>query len=92
MADFSKILAALEKGVQFAEAAVGTIAQLTPYGALATTVVQAIGAVTDTVSNLQDRMAEGKIVLSSTDQATVRGLAERLSALNDQLAQQVDDS
>lgn len=90
--DFTKLLSALEKGVQFAEEITPTLAALTPYGALATTAVKAIGAVTETVQNVQERITEGQIVAHSTDQAQVRALAQRLHAVNDQLAQQIDQS
>lgn len=90
--DFSKLLAALEDGVKFAEGVVPMIAELTPYGALAVTAVKAVGAVTETVQNVQERIAEGSIVAHSNDQAQVRDLAQRLHDLNDQIADQVDKS
>lgn len=90
--NISKMLAALEDGVKFAEGIVPMIAELTPYGALAVTAVKAVGAVTETVQNLQARIAEGSIVAHSKDQAQVRDLAQRLHDLNDQIADQVDKS
>lgn len=90
--DLSKILAALEKGVEFAEQFTPIIASLTPYGALAATAIKAVGAVTDTVTNLQARIDEGQIVAGSTDQEQVRALAQRLHDINDELARQVDAS
>jgi hypothetical protein len=92
MFDFSKILPALEKGVQFVEQIAPTLAELTPYGAVAETAVKAIEAVTETVQNVQQRVEEGSIVAHSNDQAQVRGLAERLHAVNDGLAKQIDES
>lgn len=88
--DFSKVLAALEDGVKFAETIVPMIAELTPYGALASTAIKAVGAITDTVQNVQERVAEGSIVAHSNDQAQVRALAQRLHDLNDSLADQID--
>lgn len=90
--NLTKIIEGLEKGVQFAESIVPTIAELTPYGALATTITKAVGAITETVVNVNQRIAEGSIVASSTDAATIRGYAQRLHDLNDTLAQQIDDS
>lgn len=90
MVDFSKVLAALEDGVKFAEGIVPMIAELTPYGALATTAIKAVGAVTETVQNVQERMNEGSIVAHSSDQEQVRDLAQRLHDLNDQIAEQID--
>ncbi len=90
--DFTKILSALDKGVQFAEEIAPTLAMLTPYGAVAETAIKAIGAVTDTVTNVEARVTEGTIVASSTDQAQVRDLAQRLHDVNDTLAKQVDAS
>lgn len=90
--DLSKLIAGLEKGVQFAEEIAPTLAALTPYGALVETATKAIGAVTETVQNVQERISEGEIVAHSADQAQVRALAQRLHDLNDQLAQQIDDS
>jgi len=90
--NLSKIIAALEKGVSFVEEIAPTLAELTPYGQVAEVAVKAIGAVTDTVQNLQERINEGTIVAHSTDQAQVQALAQRLHDVNDGLAKQVDDS
>lgn len=90
MFDLSKVLSALETGVKFAEGIVPTLAALTPYGALATTAIKAVGAITETVANLQERIDEGQIVAHSTDQQQVRALAQRLHDINDQLAAEID--
>lgn len=88
--NFQNIIAGIESAVKMAETLVPEIAALTPYGALATTVMKAIGAATEMANNLQTRVAEGTIVLNSTDQAKVRDLAQRLHDLNDGLADQID--
>lgn len=90
--NFASVIAALEKGVQFAEEITPTLAALTPYGAIAETAVKAIGAVTETVQNVQARVEEGTIVAHSNDQAQIKALAQRLHDVNDQLAQQIDNS
>lgn len=90
--DLSKVLAALESGVKFAEQIAPTIAELTPYGAVASTAVNAIGAVADTVSNIAERVNEGKIVATSNDQAQIRDFAQRLHDVNDGLADLVAKS
>jgi uncharacterized coiled-coil protein SlyX len=92
MLDFSKLLAGLEKGVQFVEEVAPTIAELTPYGAIAETAVKAIGAVTETIHNVAERVNEGEIVANSQDQEQVRALAQRLHDVNDDLARQIDES
>lgn len=90
MFDLSKVLTALESGVKFAEQIVPELAALTPYGALATTAIKAVSAVTETVQNVQERIDEGSIVAHSTQPEQVRALAQRLHDLNDQLAEQID--
>jgi len=90
--DFSKVIAALEKGVSFVEEIAPTLAELTPYGNAAGVAVKAIEAITETVQNIEERVAEGTIVLHSTDQAQVKALAQRLHDVNDGLSKQVDDS
>jgi hypothetical protein len=92
LADLSKILAFLEHGVQFAEKAAPVLGELTPLGALASTVINAVGAVTETVANVQQQISDGKIVANSTDASQVRDMAQRLHDANDVLAKQVDDS
>lgn len=90
--DFTKIISALETGVQFVEEFAPTVAALTPYGGLVDTATKAIEAVTETVENVQARVEEGAIVASSNDQAQVRDLAQRLHDANDVIAKQIDES
>lgn len=88
--NFDKILSALRTGVAFAEQIVPTIAQLTPLGGIAETAIKAVGAITETVENVQKRIEEGELVARTTDQQEVRALAQRLHDLNDQIAAQID--
>jgi predicted LPLAT superfamily acyltransferase len=90
--NLKNIIAGIQSAVTMAETLVPEIAALTPYGALATTVIKAVSAATEMAGNLQTRIDEGSIVASSTDQAQVRELAQKLHDLNDGLAKQVDDS
>lgn len=90
--NLSNIIAGLESAVKMAEQLVPEIAALTPYGAIATTVVKAVGAASEMAQHLQTSIADGTIVASATDQAKVRDMAQRLHDHNNQLAQQIDDS
>lgn len=89
--DFSKILNAVKTGVSFAEELTPLLGLITDVPILGTA-VKAVGAVTEVVDNIQTRIAEGKIVVSSDDQDEIRGMAERLSVVNDELAQYIKDS
>jgi NhaP-type Na+/H+ and K+/H+ antiporter len=90
--NLKNIIAGIQSAVNMAETLVPEIAALTPYGALATTVISAVSAATEMAGNLQARIDEGTIVAHSTDAAEVRSLAQRLHDLNDQLANQIDES
>jgi hypothetical protein len=86
------ILDIIKKGVEFAEGLQPAIALIPGAGTILATAVGAVGAVTEVVVNLQERVAEGKIVLASEDEAELKGYAQRLSDVNDDLAKQIDDS
>ena len=88
--NLTNIIAGLKSAAHMAETLVPEIASLTPYGAIATTVVNAVGAATEMADELNARIAEGKIVASSTDQEQVRDLAQKLHDHNDELARQID--
>lgn len=90
--DFSKLMGALEKGVQFAEEMAPALGALTPYAGVAETAANAIAAVTEVVQNVQQRIEDGSIVAHSDDQDQVRQMAQRLHDINDGLAEQIDKS
>jgi hypothetical protein len=90
--NLSNIIAGLSSAVHMAESLLPEVAALTPYGAIATKVIAAVTAATEVAENVSARIAEGKIVASSTDQAQVRALAQKLHDLNDKLAAQIDES
>lgn len=90
--DISKLLETVKAGVEFAEGLVPVLTFIPGAGTVIASAVTAVGAVTDVVSNIQERVTEGEIVLKSDDQAELRGYAERLSAVNDQLAAYIDQS
>jgi len=90
--DFNKIKSALTSAVNLAEQFLPLIPGLGQVGALAATGIKIIGAVSDIVEHTQQAIADGKIVASSQDQAWIKEQAQKLHDINDQLAQQIDDS
>jgi hypothetical protein len=90
--NIKSVIAGLEAAAKMAETIVPEIAQLTPYGAIATKVIGFVGAASEVAQQLQKDMADEKIVLSSTDQAQVRELAQKLSDHDDALAKEIDAS
>jgi hypothetical protein len=90
--DIAKILETIQKGVEFAEQLTPVISMIPGAGGLITTAVKAVGAVTEVVENIQERVAEGAIVLASNDEAEINGYIDRLAAVNDELMVYVDNS
>lgn len=85
--DITSALAAIDKGLDFIETVKPLLPSL-PYGV--GDIAQTVELVTTISANVQQRITEGKIVASSTDQALIRDYASRLSAINDELAKEVD--
>lgn len=93
--DIKKLLATVQSGVEFVEGLsplIGLIPGVGQATAIVDLGIKAAGAVAEIVANIQDRVAEGSIVMNSDDQDELRGYAERLSAVNDQLAAYIDQS
>lgn len=90
--DVAKLLATLTKGVEFAEELLPVINMIPVAGPLVATAINAAGAVTEIVENIQTRAAEGKIVLASNDQDEIKALTTRLEAVNDELAAYIDQT
>jgi hypothetical protein len=90
--DMRNLLATIQKGVEFAEGLMPALSLIPGAGTLVATAVNAVGAVTEIVANLQARVQEGQVVLASHDEAELKGYAERLSAVNDALAAQIDQT
>lgn len=90
--DIKSVLDAIRKGVEFIETLAPVISVIPGAGPILAQAVKAAGAVQAIIANLQERVAEGKVVLASADEAEVRALAERLAAVNDRLAEEVDKS
>lgn len=81
--NLTSLLADIETGVSFIEKIAPVAAELgVPF---ASTVAAASGAVSDILTNVQDRVAEGKIVATSDDTATIDALAAKLDAVNTDL-------
>jgi hypothetical protein len=91
MMDWSKMFDMLHKGVQFAEGLMPVLGAI-PGANLIPVAAKAIDAVAEVVQNVQTRVAEGKIVLESHDQAQLQGLLARIQTVNDELADYVDKS
>ena len=90
--DLKNLFYQLEQGVKFAESIAPELALIPGAGPIVAMALKAAGAITDVVDNVQQRIADGTIVANSTDEATIRGYAERLAAVNDGLAGQIDNS
>lgn len=94
--NFKDILAALEKGVEFASEAANLIPGLgTVVGGAAGTIefiTKAVAAATDLVEHVQQQIADGYIVADATDQNKVRDMAQKLHEANDILADYIDKS
>ena len=86
------ILNIIEQGVKFAEGLAPELALIPGAGPIVATAVKAAGAIADVVDNLQTRIADGTIVAHSTDEAELKDYAQRLAAVNDGLAAQIDAS
>lgn len=92
MSALSNILDVVRKGVEFAEGLAPAISLIPGAGPILATAVSAAGAIQEVVANIQTRITEGHVVATSQEEAEIRGYAERLSAINDQLASEIDES
>jgi hypothetical protein len=90
--DVSNLLRIIKNGVEFAEQLAPVISMIPGAGPLLNTAVKAAGAVTEIAQNLQDRVNEGAIVMSSQDATELDGLIARLADINDDLAARIDES
>lgn len=90
--DMSKLLDAIQKGVQFAEELAPIISMIPGAGPIVNMATKAAGAVLEVATNVQEKVKEGQIVMSSTDQAELKGYIDRLTAANDELMAYVDES
>jgi RecA/RadA recombinase len=88
--NISNILAGLRSALTMGEQLVPEIAALTPYGAIATTVVNVVSAAVEVADSVVKHVEDGKLVMNSTDQAQVRAMAQQLHDLNDHIAEQID--
>lgn len=88
--DIQKLLDTIEKGVQFVEKLTPVLSEIPGAGPIVATAVQAASAVTEVVTNIVDRVDEGKIVMGTDDQEVLKGYISRLQAVNDQLANYID--
>jgi predicted house-cleaning NTP pyrophosphatase (Maf/HAM1 superfamily) len=86
------ILDTIKRGVEFVEGLKPALAMIPGVGPLLTTAVSAAGAVTEVVNNIKERVDEGKIVFSSTDQSEIKGYVQRLERVNDELAAYIDQT
>lgn len=93
--NFKDILGALEKGAAFAEELMPMIKMIPGVGnaaSLVETVVKATGAVREIAQNVQERVAEGAIMASETDQGKLKEIIERLDRQNDELHEYIVNS
>lgn len=90
--DFTKLFDTLKKGVEFAEQLSPIISMIPGAGPIADTAIRAVGAITEVLSNVQQKAAEGVIVLHTDDQAELTDLINRITKANDELMNYVDNS
>jgi hypothetical protein len=90
--DFTKLFDTLKKGVEFAEELAPVLDTIPVAGSIVNTAVRAVGAITEVLSNVQEKVAEGAIVLHSDDQAQLTDLIDRITKANDELMAYVDNS
>lgn len=90
--DFTKLFDTLRKGVEFAEQLSPVIGMIPVAGPIVDTAVRAVGAITEVLSNIQQKAAEGAIVLGSDNQAELTDLIDRITKANDELMVYVDNS
>lgn len=86
------ILDTIRKGVEFAEQLTPMISMIPGAGTIVATAINAAGAVTEVVTNIKERVDEGKIVLASDDQAEIKGYVDRLEKVNDEMAAYIDQT
>lgn len=90
--DVSKLLDIIKKGVEFAEQLSPVLSMIPGAGPIVAMAVKAAGAITDVVTNVQERVEEGQIVMNSDQSDELNGYIARLAAINDSLATEIDDS
>lgn len=90
--DVKSILETIRKGVEFAEGLVPALSQIPAAGPIVTTAIAAAGAVSEVITNIKERIDEGKIVMASDDQAEVKAYVERIEKVNDELAAYIDQT
>jgi hypothetical protein len=86
------ILDTIKSGVEFVEGLKPALALIPGAGPLIATAVSAAGAVSEVITNIKERVDEGKIVMASNDQAEIKGYVERLEKVNDELAAYIDQT
>lgn len=89
--DIKAFIAGTSNAVSWLETTLPLV-KLIPGFPIAETVLKAAGAITETVANVQTRAAEANIVIHSDDQAEIRGITDRLAAVNDELMAYIDAS
>lgn len=88
---FAAILEKVRQGVTFIEGLSPLLAELPGgLGPLAQEVVDAAATVTAIATNVQQRVADGKLVLQTNDEAELQGLIARLEAENAKLDAYID--
>jgi hypothetical protein len=90
--DTTRIMQTIRKGVEFAESLMPALSLIPGAGPILATAISAAGAVTEVVTNIKERVDEGKIVLESKDAAEIKGYVDRLETVNDQLAAYIDQT
>ena len=85
----NSLLATLAKGVDFVENILPVVRAVPGIGnvvSIVETALNAAGAISETVQNVQQRIEEGKVVAASDDQAQLKDMIARIQAANDELA------
>ena len=85
----NNLLATLAKGVDFVENILPVVRAVPGIGnvvSIVETALNAAGALSETVQNVQQRIEEGKVVAASDDQAQLKDMIARIQAANDELA------
>jgi hypothetical protein len=88
--NLGSLLSGLQSGLAVVEQLSATATALGAPTGLVTTVAKIGGALLETAQNVKQRVDEGKIVASSTDQAQLKTILETLQAKNDELAAYIE--
>jgi hypothetical protein len=88
--NLSSILPVLKNGLTVAETFLPAAGMFG--GPVIAGAVKLVEGLVDVASNVSERVSEGEVVASSSDQSELQGIIQRLQTVNDQLAAKIDAS